>query len=596
MRLRTLAHATVCLAMISPASARLLITEVIPGVTLTQTNGDKVELFNTGPGPVDLTGWVLTDLDTDALESNPLAEGTFAPASLSVPPLGAGQFCVITFVDPAAPAGDNSGVTAQPYGLSITVELEPGLTRNTDAAVLLDPSGNIVDCVVYGSPADTPASDPIGDLRALTLPDNNGYGFTGLSSTSGWTGPDGVTLATTYATHAVQLTPPLDTETATGSGSIQRINVGPFWMEGDPDGADFFVVTDVTSSTIGAHTFSTADGTVALRTRTNNLTTYLTNLDASALDRPKIATTQDDDIFDIPTGLDRTRFRFIFDLMLAGDFPRANFYAPLIDYEVVQWNDTTSGDVWYILMELDNADEANFHGWGTYVFDPDTVTRLAIEVPHVIFDSLTHEEGAAMLLPIRPRVLMVAGAHRRNSTVITPCDGTDSGGQPYRISDPSHSIATVFHVAHEQYTRAFPSHYTVQLHGFSQATWGAEPIDVIISEGIAYTPPLTNFSQVLKARINAQNFFADGTDLTVAGVYNADVNFLGAGTTTEGRYTNGVQWALACTSSASTSSGRFIHIEQDLDVRQEPQHIITALLETIGQLGIPAGLTLLGPD
>jgi hypothetical protein len=54
---------------------------------------------------------------------------------------------------------------------------------------------------------------------------------------------------------------------------------------------------------------------------------------------------------------------------------------------------------------------------------------------------------------------------------------------------------------------------------------------------------------------------------------------LGATNNLQGRVSNGVTVGDECDTAALASSGSFIHIEQDPDVREEPLHIVTALLE-----------------
>ncbi len=570
--------------------AQILITEVIPGVTLSQTDGDKVELFNAGGAAVDLTDWVITDLDSDAsgVEANPLLEGTFAPASLSVPLLQPGEFCVITFVDPASPEGDNSAMTAQAYGFDITIELEPDIRRNNDQACLFSSLGSMEDCVVYGSSPEATTGDQEGDMRALTLPDNNGYGVGVLGDQNGWAGLDNIGTDASYKRYAVAIDPPFDIEQAGGSGSIQRVNVGPVFMEGVPDGADFFVVEDVSSASLGAHTFSATDGTLALLTNTGDLENYLT----FTLPGTKLDITQDTDTFTIPSAVDRVQFRRVIDLMLAGDFTRAHFFATPLGYEVIEWTDTPgTGDTFYVLQESANLGQPGFRGLGTYVFDNTSINHMCIQAPHAYSDSLTRHEVADMLVQVRPRLTMFAGTHRKNSTTDTDCDGTDLGGDPYRISDCAHTVISFFQMAHEQFVEDDPTAYVLQIHGF-----GTTPsaFDVIISEGRDYTPPGGNFSQILEDRIDAQSFWADGTDLTEAAVYSEDETVLGGQTNTQGRYVNGVQWALVSDNyaPAGTADGHFLHIEQDGDVRQENQHIIDATLETINIFGLPVELTI----
>jgi Lamin Tail Domain len=574
------------------ASAQVLITEIHPDVLIAESDGDRVEIFNSGSGAVDLTNWVLTDLDPTAQHTDPLGEGTFAPVSLGVPALQPGEFCVVTFASPEAP--DTSTWTSQPHGLDITIELEPSFHRKGDCVALFEPGGDLVDSVCYGVSGEVPSYEP-SDMRALTLPDANGYALGVLDNQTGWAGLDNVSLISTLMRYAVDFSA-YGVETPTGSGSIQRINVGPHWMEGVPDGADFFVVTDIAGATLGAHTFDSTDGTLPLILHSGGIENFIDFLDQSAFGGPKLANAADSDDFVIPDALDRVRFRRVIDLMLAGEHTRAHWIADQVGYEVVEWTDTGLSATLHVLREKADEGDAGFRGQGTFIFDNTSENGLCVEVPHPLYDSLTLREGGDILVQVRPRLLIIAGTHRNSSTTDTPCDGTMSSGDPYRISDCAHSVITFFQMAHEQFVLNDPGAYVLQIHGYSQTTWATEPIDVIISEGRNFDPPDSNFSEVLADQIDAQGFLADGTDLTVAGVYSADIGVLGATNNTNGRFSNGVQWALCCDNYASTSNAHFIHMEQDLDVRQENQHIIDALNQTLGILGIPAELTVLRAD
>ncbi|MFN2427365.1 MAG: lamin tail domain-containing protein, partial [Candidatus Binatia bacterium] len=118
-------HAAVAFAAccfgVPAAGADIILTEVIANVTTNETRGDVVELFNTGPGSVDLTGWILTDMDDDPI-AGVVQDASFAPALLGVPPLAEGEFAVIDLVDTAGTAA------WQPtnYGLRIVAPLTAG--------------------------------------------------------------------------------------------------------------------------------------------------------------------------------------------------------------------------------------------------------------------------------------------------------------------------------------------------------------------------------------------------------------------------------------------------------------------------------------
>jgi hypothetical protein len=64
-------------------------------------------------------------------------------------------------------------------------------------------------------------------------------------------------------------------------------------------------------------------------------------------------------------------------------------------------------------------------------------------------------------------------------------------------------------------------------------------------------------------------------------IFGEDTNHLGGTNNLQGRVTNGVVVGDECNTSAVAASGRFYHLEQDPDVREEPQHILDALKEAL---------------
>jgi hypothetical protein len=170
----TLAFAAFLACSATTARAEILITEVIPNVTTTATAGDVVELFNTGPGAVDLTGWILSDLDPDPA-GGVLADATFAPGGLAVDPLGPGEFAVIDFVDVS---GTASWQTTN-YGLRIVAPLEAGsfLGSERDELVLADDNETLIDAVAWADSGTVVSSDSYEDLSALTGATSD-YGLT----------------------------------------------------------------------------------------------------------------------------------------------------------------------------------------------------------------------------------------------------------------------------------------------------------------------------------------------------------------------------------------------------------------------------------
>jgi hypothetical protein len=179
---------------------------------------------------------------------------------------------------------------------------------------------------------------------------------------------------------------------------------------------------------------------------------------------------------------------------------------------------------------------------------------------------------------------MIAGAHRDNHPTLTTCDGTHSNGDPYHISDVAHATENYFHWAHLHLFATLPDMAMIQFHGFccpGSGTYAGLSDDTISSNGINEIPAPLDLARLIHDAIEAQMFFADdgipGGDLTTCGLYGEEVFQLGGTTNIQGRVMNGVVPGLECENAASTASGRFVHLEQDPDVREEPQHIIDAI-------------------
>ncbi|MBX3727575.1 MAG: lamin tail domain-containing protein [Candidatus Sumerlaeia bacterium] len=589
------------IALAAPAPAKILITEVLPGVTTSTTNGDTVELYNTGPGAVNLTDWVLTDLDPNSVEADLMSEGTFAPASLSLPDLAAGDFAVIVF------ANDTASYTVTNYGLRIVSTASMGTLDVSDQLLLLDSGGTPIDSVAWSlsddSPDGTTITDRIEDLSALTGP-TPGYGITSLGDAE-WDGPDTIADHDEYRANTVDFTG-LSTINTWGGGAIRRRSTDGVFEEASPDGPAQWEAIARHDVRLGnpSDPLVTVDGLRPIR-KTGDLADWLSNLDTSNFPARRIARLADQSPADfvLPSNDDLDDWDDVLALALAGSWDEAFAAAAPLGYEVVEFLDTATNDTFHILREATVPGEAGFRGMGIFVFDDNPATRpyLTLQAPHPRFDSNTLAELALAVPQVRPRAALIAGTHRRNHTTTSTCDGTDGDGNPYRISDVAHHTQNFFHRAHIAFDGALPDPIQIQFHGFccpGSGNYTSLSDDVVLSTGVSAVPGPQDFVALWRARIDAQNYFAaSGTDLTTAVVFGDGATVLGATTNVQGRISNGVALGDACNTAAGGATGRFIHIEQDPDVRTEPQHILTALIEALDQFEtIPVELDLFRVD
>lgn len=582
LRFRLAALVLSLCCMVPVAGADVLITEVIPNVSTTATRGDVVELYNTGPDAVDLTGWILTDLDDDPVAGVP-QDATFAPGSLGLAPLQPGEFAVIDFVDAAGTASWH----ATNYGMRIVAPLGAGsfLGSERDELLLTDATYTPIDFVAWADTGTTVPTDSYEDLSALTGV-VFGYGLT--PGTAAWDGIETIGSDAEYYASAVDFTAFAAVSTW-GGGAIRRRSTNGVFDVGNPDGPAQWEAVPRHRATLGNASDDVPSGMGLRPIRiTDDLATWLGQIETTTFPDRRIARFADQNPADfVPAGApEKAAFTAVLALAMNAAWEEAFAAADAMGYEVVEFLDTVTGETFHILRERFVPGEVGFTGGGVFAFFTGSGVHatLVIEIPHPVFDSETLEQGALALPDVRPRVLMIAGTHRNNHPTASTCDGTLDNGEDYRISDVAHHPDNLFHTAHVWLESQLPDMRTVQLHGFccpGAGTYAALADDCVVTNGFNAAPPASDFGRIWADRIEAQGFLADGADLTTVAIFGEDTNLLGGTNNLQGRITNGVAPGQECNTPAAGASGRFYHLEQDPDVREEPQHILDALKEAL---------------
>lgn len=227
-----------------------------------------------------------------------------------------------------------------------------------------------------------------------------------------------------------------------------------------------------------------------------------------------------------------------------------------VGYRVVLFTDvTTVPSHTYVLLE-DSTSGGPY--WGVYVFDPQPLRpNLAIQSPHPLNDTNTGRQGIRMFKNLRAAAFFISGAHRCNSPQYSLCSGTtgtcSSGDEPYRISDQPHVVDGAFQATTQALSSFAPQMCFVQVHGFAKLT--GDP-DLIMSYGTTAAP--SGEDKLVQLR---DHFAFEDASLTFK-LAHIDIGWtrLIATQNTQGRFLNGV--ADPCAQYASSSSGRFIHVEQ----------------------------------
>ena len=294
--------------------------------------------------------------------------------------------------------------------------------------------------------------------------------------------------------------------------------------------------------------------------RSGNLTTFVDSLISEIPD----STTLNKNKYVSPTAQDRTSFANVLTNILAGQYATAHTDAGVFGYQLIQYTDTSStpNKIFYLLLKT--AASANY--WGSYLFNQNCDRqRLIIQSPHPVYDTYTGAQGFYIFKNVGARAFFLTGAHRCNSNTESNCDGTTTvctgSTTGFMISDQAHSDESFFQRGTETLAGLISNLVVIQIHGFSKQV--SDP-DVILSNGTKITPSGTDYTDNLRA-----NLLIEDNTLTFK-IPNIDTTWerLNGTTNTQGRFINGS--GDPCANAASSSTGRFIHIEQKKDGMRNP--------------------------
>src|SRR5262249_24909632 len=154
------------------------------------------------------------------------------------------------------------------------------------------------------------------------------------------------------------------------------------------------------------------------------------------------------------------------------------------------------------------------------------------------------------------------------SGTTSACDG-DTG--PYKVSDAGHFLNSFFQTAHGVSLRLGPGAIAIQLHGQSSKRVVAET-----SDGTKASELRTWLSNSLRLALSQRGVSV------ASGNWSADhpesLNRCGTDNV-QGRQTNAS--ADICNRDASAGTGRFLHLEQKLSLRDDPTALIAALKQVL---------------
>lgn len=261
------------------------------------------------------------------------------------------------------------------------------------------------------------------------------------------------------------------------------------------------------------------------------------------------------DNYKVPTSTQLNTWNLVIDAILTENISEAVSKSSEINYQITKFTDTslTPNQIFYILEERSN--QSNY--WGTFVFSK-TPTRenLILTAPHIKYDTNTGYEAVYCFKNNLTKAVFINGTHRCNSNSYSTCSGTTSAcgtSESYRISDMAHNTNSIFQKTTEILFSNISNSVFIQLHGFAKQA--SDPY-VIMSNGTRETPT-TDYAVLIRDALLVED---NSLTFKLAHIDTDWTRLIGF-TNTQGRLINNSPDF--CNTSATTTSGRFIHIEQE---------------------------------
>jgi hypothetical protein len=222
-----------------------------------------------------------------------------------------------------------------------------------------------------------------------------------------------------------------------------------------------------------------------------------------------------------------------------------------------RFTDAENGKTYCVLMEVEDADGDGYvdRGIGTFIVDPAASRELCHEAPHPLADTDTEVEAVDIFKGTNSRSFLMGGAHRLASPDASACDAD------YHEADCAHDTSTAFHAAALEIDAFYGGrpHHQIQWHGMADETCSG--VGAYVSHGLSTAPPAGSVSAELASAAVAHN---PTWVVTNPGSGTCTLN---ATDNVQGRFLNGTAEANVCTTAASASSDRFVHVEQHQGLR-----------------------------
>jgi hypothetical protein len=273
-----------------------------------------------------------------------------------------------------------------------------------------------------------------------------------------------------------------------------------------------------------------------------------------------MAPAADSNGFSVPTVTQTEAFRHSIGAGVAGDHSLALAraadagYALCSDGTALRWSPLATGQ-----------------GHALVVVDTGSTSPWVFAAPHPIKDLSTLDEAKVLYSAVGARALVAAFTDRCANPTASGCDGTTTrctpSAEPYRESDLAHTETSFFHAAHVALANDADAVF-VSVHGM-----GSDGVS--LSNGTTGDTTAASWVAELGSALSSE---LPAEMVTTCNDYpGATVRNLLCGTTNaQGRLLNGS--SDACSTPATSASGRFIHMEQSLAVRGQASSVAAAFI------------------
>ena len=397
----------------------------------------------------------------------------------------------------------------------------------------------IISC---SSGGEDPTPQPTGDIIAPTAPTGLTAANTTTTSTDlSWTASTDNVGVQTYLVYKDDVNLVSNNTTSRSITGLEPNTSYTFKIKAKDAAGNESVFSNVVNIT-------TADDAATLVITSGDIEVYLGNM----IDN---VPGDSGDQYKEPSTNELNTWDLVIDALLANDIDTAVEKSAEVNYQINEFTDTsiTPNQVFYILEE--KTDKANY--WGTYVFaKTPAIDNLILQAPHIKNDANTGKQAVYCFKNNIAKAVFISGAHRCNSSSYSSCSGTTStcgSSESYRVSDHAHNTQSVFQKATENIFNTVSNSVFIQLHGFGKEA--SDPY-VIMSNGTRETPTTDYAVQIKDALIVEDNALT----FKIAHIDTDWTKLIGF-TNTQGRFVNNS--ANPCATSATSTSGRFIHIEQE---------------------------------